>query len=162
GPRSLFFWDVASGRLLHEVKDCRGPVAFTPDGKHLACGAAGAIRRFDPATYREVRRREGHPDYVIALAFSADGKTLASGFGHTTSARASTEAQLRLWAPAAGRLLRQFPAHLSGLCSLTFAPDGRRLATPGHDARARVWDAGSGRRLFQVRGLESPLKCAAF
>jgi hypothetical protein len=72
------------------------------------------------------------------------------------------DAQIRLWDPAAGRLLRQFPGHLNGVESLAFSPDSSKLASGGHDARVRLWDVATGKRLLQVRGGASPpMKTAA-
>src|SRR5262249_7541741 len=62
GHRSLFFWDVAAGKLRRELKGCRGPVAFSRDGKYLACGDESAIRLFEAATLREARRFEDYSD----------------------------------------------------------------------------------------------------
>ncbi len=54
-------------------------VAFSPDGRTLASGAAdGAIILWDVATGERLRTLQGHADMVLNVAFSPDGRTLAS------------------------------------------------------------------------------------
>jgi hypothetical protein len=50
--------------------------------------------------------------------------------------------------------MRQFAGHLNSVANLAFSPDGKRLVTGGQDARARVWDIATGKRLYQIRGAD--------
>lgn len=78
----------------------------------------------------------GHSGAVLAVAFSLDGRFLASG-GH--------EGGVRLWDVAARRLIRVVTT--GGVCvtSLAFSPDGRRLAASSSDSReVRLWDVAGG------------------
>jgi len=55
-------------------------LAFSADGKFLACGDSHGIRLFDTNTFREVRRFEAddNSNLLSAVAFSADAKSLAA------------------------------------------------------------------------------------
>src|SRR5207248_3118020 len=89
-------WDGFTGKKLRDLDRRGGCLAFSPDGKFLATGGDTnrLISLWDPATGRELRRWPAHETSVTALAFAADGKTLASG---------GSDQRVRLWDPATGR-----------------------------------------------------------
>lgn len=75
----------------------------------------------------------GHAEAVLAVAFSPDGKMLASGSGDTT---------LRLWGVAAGLPLATCTGHRGWVLALAWAGDGRSVATGSTDGCVRVWNVG--------------------
>jgi WD40 repeat protein len=119
GKASVSVWNATDGRLRFTIKGCRGRLAFSPDGKHLACGAGEAIQLFDATTGKEVQRFERHTGSVRALAFSPDGKTVAS----------AEDCTIGLWDVATGKRLHPFAGHATHVVSLAFSPDGSSLAS---------------------------------
>ncbi|MFQ6021194.1 MAG: protein kinase [Acidiferrobacterales bacterium] len=82
------------------------------------------------------RTLTGHDDWVHAVAFSPDGKTLAS---------ASYDRTIRLWNVATGTLHRILRGHDRGINSVAYSTDGKWLASAGDDGTVRLWDASTGR-----------------
>ena len=85
----------------------------------------------------------GHRAYLISLAFSDDGTTLASG---------SEDDDIRLWDVATGARLRTLVGHTTGVEGLAFSPDGAKLASGSRDTTVRIWDVASGEELHMLEG----------
>jgi parallel beta-helix repeat protein len=91
----------------------------------------GNVSQIFSATIRLITTLTGHTKGVNSVAFSPDGRLLASG---------SYDATIKLWEVATGSLVRILTGHTGGVESVAFSPDGRLLASGSGDKTIRLWD----------------------
>ena len=143
-------WDIRSGkeaRWAVRAKIHHDRVALSPDGRYLATGGLVAhlrgsdadppIHLWELASGQEVATLEGHKESTRGLAFSPDGRLLASCSGGN---RSSNDQTVRIWDVATGRELRRFHGHLGAVNAVAFTPDGRSVVSGSDDATVLVWD----------------------
>jgi WD40 repeat protein len=155
GIHDLRRWDVnaAGGARLpywgadRPESDSLYCAAFAPDGKTVALGRTdGTIRLHDATTGKELRVVGRHPGIVWSVAFSPDGKTLASS--------ARRHGVVRLWDVGTGRMVRSYPGHAGGVSRVLFTPDGKRLIAAGgsFDPSLIVYDTPTAKELRRLEG----------
>ena len=147
--------------LLVGAKGGREVVVRTPDGDTIRLDADGQLAVSlaprapmspmalvtDPVPIAGVEswtvETRGHRGEVLTLAYSADGKLLATGCEDGT---------IRLWDLDTGDLVRALVGHGGPVLSIAWSPDSGRLISGSKDNTIRLWDAVSGRQLQVFRG----------
>lgn len=116
-------------------------LAFSPDGKLLATVGGesllyrpGDVAVWDAATGARKGTFAGHDSSVWSVAFSNDGKTLATG---------SYDGTVKLWDVAGGKENATFAAHPHWIRALAFVPGSGLLASASEDGLVKLWDVSS-------------------
>jgi eukaryotic-like serine/threonine-protein kinase len=142
-------WDVSLPSDTPVLEGHRGwafSAVFQPGGTIAATGGWGIIHFWDPATGHHLRAIDGpHPAEVRALAYSPDGKALAS---------AGEEGTIKIWEGESDAPRFWINAQQGRLYALAYSPDGKDLVSAGADGTVRSWDPATGalRRVLQAHG----------
>jgi WD40 repeat protein len=116
--------------------------------------AAGNVSPTLTSTIRlTVATLSGHTHYVYSVAFSPDGKILASGSWDNT---------IKLWDVATGREVRTLKGHTNSVNSVAFSPDGKILASGSLDETIKLWDVATGREIRTFSGHTASVWSVAF
>jgi WD40 repeat protein/serine/threonine protein kinase len=135
------------GRLRHQGQVFR--VVWGADGTRLASASAdGTARVWDAATGRELLVIR-QPGWVIAVAFSPDGKRLAVGGGQGSPPAVFDASTGKQVSPS-------LEGHAAFVRSVAFSPTGKALATASQDGVIKLWDTDSWKEICTCRGLGGP------
>ncbi|PSB42152.1 hypothetical protein C7B67_25675 [filamentous cyanobacterium Phorm 6] len=102
---------------------------------------------------KEHNSLEGHSRSVISVAFSPDGKTLAS---------ASDDKTIKLWNLQTQKELKTLSGHSSVVISVAFSPDGKTLASASEDKTIKLWNLQTQKELKTLSGHSSLVISVAF
>lgn len=92
--------------------------------------------------------------WVLAVAYSPDGKILASS--------GSSDGTIQLWDVAHGEHIRTLKGHTDTVKTLAFSPDGKILVSGSSDDTLRKWDTSTGSMLRKLAGHSNDIKTVAF
>ena len=171
----VVIWDVITGRRVAEVGDEFDTVLaadISPDQSLVALGGPSRlVKIFSASDGRMICKMKKHTDWVTALSFTPDGKSLISGdragglsvwdcqghelqsvSAHTGAitgiacrgnvvATSSEDGTVKFWDIIEGKELKSWHAHDGGVRSVAFTADGHIL-TSGRDHLVRLWDGG--------------------
>jgi WD40 repeat protein/serine/threonine protein kinase len=123
--------------------------ATTPDLNLAAYGMPGANARIGVMNLHTGKQLwtavAATTPLITALAFSPDGKMLASGAGFADS-------DIHLWDAATGQEIGKLAGHGSWVSFLIFSPDGKKLTSSSADQTIRIWDVDSQKCVDVLRG----------
>jgi WD40 repeat protein len=131
--QNLRLWDARTGELKRSIPGHQGgvQVAYSPSGRMIATADELTIRLFDAVTGGLLRTLAGHGGKVTSIAFSPDGRTLASG---------SNDRTVRVWNAMTGGLKGVLAGHSMNVTAVAFSSDGKTVASGSLDATVRLWD----------------------
>ena len=137
--KKIHLWDVHTGERKKTITDHThyvSSVLFSPDGKTLVSGSWDKTIRFWDAHTAE-HKKTLIWDTISCLAFSSDGKMIASG---GVFSRQNSITPISLWDVKTGRKKKTFMGHTEWICGVLFSPDGKTLASGSRDGTILLWD----------------------
>jgi WD40 repeat protein len=107
--------------------------------------------------HSEILTLPGHSGPVRSVAFSPDGRRVATGSGSRYF-----RGEIKIWNADTGQELLTLRGHARGVSSVAFSPDGKHVASGSDDATVRVWNVGTGKELHTLRGHVEGITSVAF
>ena len=139
-----YLFDLVNGKAATVVMAYQGApmdkpavdaIAFAPDARTFATGCQNNLKLWEVASGRLIRDFTGNFANITSLAFSPNGRKLAS---------VDSNGMLALWNMETGDPIKTTQAHAGGSCSVSFSSDSLCLATVGrNDRTTKIWNATS-------------------
>ena len=152
----VVLYEVSTGRETRVFPGPEGGVhalAWSADGTRLAITGSETAEVWDVPAGVKVKECRGHNRWVYSVAFSPDGRWLATGGWDKT---------IKLWDLGTGAERLTIFGHRGFVLSVRFSPDGRFLLSTSEDHSVRLWEIPSGRESAIFHGHEDFVQCAAF
>jgi WD40 repeat protein len=131
GDGIVLIWNPADGEIEWSLPERAASISYSADGKYLATACGKSVKLWESSSGKLLRTFDGHTENVESVAFSPDGKHIAS---------TSWDKLVKIWGVSAGRELVSFKAHPEWVNAVAYSPDGKRLATGSEDKTIRIWD----------------------
>ncbi len=145
--QSVELWDVEKAKRVKKLKGHRGYVngiALHPAGDRFATSSLDAtVRVWSLADYSTVMVLEDFPLLVQDVAYSPDGKYLATAGGDVD--RVTKPGPVTVWNAETGELVHELVPHEKAAKSVAFSPDGQLLVSTSDDEKTNLYDVATGK-----------------
>jgi hypothetical protein len=163
GDQTVRLWNLETGqevrcfRMKKGEPDAHGggvySVAFSPNGQQAVSGGMDTLRLWDVASGKQLRRFDTPTNFVLSVAFSPDGKHIASV--------SSADSFVRIWDANSGQQVMILKGHSGPAAAVVYSPDGKNLASAGKNT-IRIWNAANGKQVNCLKGHEGAVTSLAY
>lgn len=154
-------WNAHTGKERLTFKGHKGyvrSVAFSPNGTRIASAGGQMIKVWNADSGEELRTIDWQTGVnrrgISSVAFSPDGSRIVSG--------SFEDYEVKVWDVVTGQALRTLAGHTGPVLSVTFSPDGMRIATASADRTVKLWNANTSDELLTFKGHEHLVPSVVF
>lgn len=159
--RTVKVWNVPAKKEFATLRQDEAPrelpaplaIAATPDGSLVAVATEEGVILRDGRTGESRGHFVGHEDAVTCVAFTQDGKLLATG---------SADKTVKLWDIATAKVSFTLKGHTNWVYAAAFSPDGKTLATGAYDKTVRLWNTTTGKEIISLEAHRGSVRAVAF
>ena len=167
--KNIKLWETDTGKLIKTFEHSAAifSITFSPDGKYIASGSHysshgtngylnsgdSSLKMWDLVTGSEIWTFSGHTGGVYSVAFSPDGKYIASG---------SNDHTIKLWDITKGKEVKTLSGHSNSVYSISYSPDGKYIASGSDDKTIKLWNVATGKILRTFFGHSKEVNAVVF
>ncbi len=162
-PAAIDFWEISQSTLGNKtsvpvpaefIRDYGDAIAISPDSSRMAFAGSSHVAMILQFHPQQVFMLSGHTGTIYSVAFSPDGKQLATG---------STDGTAKIWDAKTGELVMNLRGHTNTVFRVAFDPaNPLRVATASADGTERIWNITTGHPLAILTGHRSVVNSVNF